>query len=123
MKSLIYMVLLVMPSCLWRTGILDVCYKTEMKRRFYLLVKKKVYKIKKKGGEKANIISLVEIGIAGSMAGSVMAFLNCPIELLKVKLQTQDPKGIIAANGKHEPAVSCFFLKKKVAILIFIFAV
>jgi solute carrier family 25 carnitine/acylcarnitine transporter 20/29 len=40
------------------------------------------------------------------MAGSVMAFLNCPIELLKVKLQTQDPKGFIGANGKHEPAVS-----------------
>jgi hypothetical protein len=42
------------------------------------------------------------------MAGSVMAFLNCPIELLKVKLQTQDPKGFIGANGKHEPAVSKF---------------
>lgn len=42
------------------------------------------------------------------MAGSVMAFLNCPIELLKVKLQTQDPKGFIVANGKHEPAVSKF---------------
>lgn len=51
---------------------------------------------------------IVEIGVAGSMAGSVMAFLNCPIELLKVKLQTQDPKGIIV-NGKHEPAVSLTF--------------
>lgn len=52
----------------------------------------------------------VEIGVAGSMAGSVMAFLNCPIELLKVKLQTQDPKGFVNASGKHEPAVSrCFF--------------
>lgn len=51
---------------------------------------------------------LVEIGVAGSMAGSVMAFLNCPIELLKVKLQTQDPKGFIGANGKLEPAVSKF---------------
>lgn len=40
------------------------------------------------------------------MAGSVMAFLNCPIELLKVKLQTQDPKGFVNASGKHEPAVS-----------------
>lgn len=40
------------------------------------------------------------------MAGSVMAFLNCPIELLKVKLQTQDPKGVIGINGKLEPPVS-----------------
>jgi solute carrier family 25 carnitine/acylcarnitine transporter 20/29 len=40
------------------------------------------------------------------MAGSVMAFLNCPIELLKVKLQTQDPKGFVNARGNHEPAVS-----------------
>lgn len=49
---------------------------------------------------------VVEIGVAGSMAGSVMAFLNCPIELLKVKLQTQDPKGVLGANGKLEAPVS-----------------
>ncbi|KAI7896209.1 mitochondrial carrier domain-containing protein [Mucor mucedo] len=48
-------------------------------------------------------LSIVEIGLAGSMAGSVMAFLNCPIELLKVKLQTQDPKGVIGLSGKLEP--------------------
>ncbi|KAI8378532.1 mitochondrial carrier domain-containing protein [Blakeslea trispora] len=47
-------------------------------------------------------LSIAEIGIAGSMAGSVMAFLNCPIELLKVKLQTQDPKGFIGMKGKLE---------------------
>jgi len=29
------------------------------------------------------------MGVAGSMAGGVMAFVNCPVELLKVKLQTQ----------------------------------
>lgn len=34
-----------------------------------------------------------------------MAFLNCPIELLKVKLQIQDPKGVIGLNGKLEPPV------------------
>ncbi|KAI8342196.1 mitochondrial carrier domain-containing protein [Choanephora cucurbitarum] len=48
-------------------------------------------------------LSIAEMGIAGSMAGSVMAFLNCPIELLKVKLQTQDPKGVIGLKGKLEP--------------------
>ncbi|KAI8883981.1 mitochondrial carrier [Backusella circina FSU 941] len=53
-------------------------------------------------GDEKKALSIVEIGIAGSLAGSVMAFLNCPIELLKVKLQTQDPKGVIGANGKLE---------------------
>ncbi|KAF1800620.1 mitochondrial carrier domain-containing protein [Mucor lusitanicus] len=47
-------------------------------------------------------LSILEIGVAGSMAGSVMSFLNCPIELLKVKLQTQDPKGVINMHGKLE---------------------
>lgn len=54
-------------------------------------------------GDSKKVLSIVEIGLAGSMAGSVMAFLNCPIELLKVKLQTQDPKGVIGVNGKLEP--------------------
>lgn len=53
-------------------------------------------------GDDQKVLSIVEIGIAGSMAGSVMAFLNCPIELLKVKLQTQDPKGFVGANGQLE---------------------
>ncbi|KAI8070654.1 mitochondrial carrier domain-containing protein [Gilbertella persicaria] len=48
-------------------------------------------------------LSIAQVGMAGSMAGSVMAFLNCPIELLKVKLQTRDPKGVIGVNGKLEP--------------------
>ncbi|KAI8639562.1 mitochondrial carrier domain-containing protein [Parasitella parasitica] len=55
-------------------------------------------------GDEKRVLSIIEIGVAGSIAGSVMAFLNCPIELLKVKLQTQDPKGFVGANGKHEPA-------------------
>lgn len=58
------------------------------------------------GGDTNKVLSLAEIGIAGSMAGTVMAFFNCPIELLKVKLQTQDPAGIIGVNGKLEPPVS-----------------
>jgi len=28
--------------------------------------------------------------LAGSLAGGVMALVNCPIELLKVRLQVQD---------------------------------
>lgn len=35
-----------------------------------------------------------------------MAFFNCPVELLKVKLQTQSAAGVIGANGKLEPPVS-----------------
>lgn len=52
---------------------------------------------------------LVEIGMAGGLAGTVMAFFNCPIELLKVKLQVQDPAGVIGPTGKLEPAVSMAF--------------
>ncbi|KAI8989294.1 mitochondrial carrier domain-containing protein [Pilobolus umbonatus] len=55
-------------------------------------------------GDPTKLLSLTEIGLAGSMAGIVMAFFNCPIEFLKVKLQTQDPAGIINAQGKLEPA-------------------
>ena len=42
-----------------------------------------------------------------------MAFLNCPIELLKVKLQTQNPNGFINTQGTHEPAVSRIKKKKE----------
>ncbi|KAF9385895.1 hypothetical protein CPC16_007793 [Podila verticillata] len=41
------------------------------------------------GGDETKTLSLVQMGVAGSMAGGVMAFVNCPVELLKVKLQTQ----------------------------------
>lgn len=58
--------------------------------------------------DEKKVLSIVEIGLAGSMAGSVMAFLNCPIELLKVKLQIQDPKGVIGIGGKLEPPVSFY---------------
>ncbi|KAL0076048.1 mitochondrial carrier domain-containing protein [Phycomyces blakesleeanus] len=54
------------------------------------------------GNDPNKTLSLLEIGIAGSMAGTVMAFFNCPIELLKVKLQTQDPRGVVNAMGKLE---------------------
>lgn len=54
-------------------------------------------------------INVVEIGMAGGLAGTVMAFFNCPIELLKVKLQVQDPAGVIGPTGKLEPAVSITF--------------
>ncbi len=36
-------------------------------------------------------LSLAKVAAAGSMAGVVMAFVNCPIELVKVRLQIQDP--------------------------------
>ncbi|GJJ77147.1 solute carrier family 25 (mitochondrial carnitine/acylcarnitine transporter), member 20/29 [Entomortierella parvispora] len=41
------------------------------------------------GGDEKKTLTLFQIGSAGSMAGGVMAFVNCPVELLKVKLQTQ----------------------------------
>ncbi|KAI7880242.1 mitochondrial carrier [Lichtheimia hyalospora FSU 10163] len=55
-------------------------------------------------GDETKELSLIEIGMAGGLAGTVMAFFNCPIELLKVKLQVQDPAGVIGPTGKLEPA-------------------
>ncbi|CAO3569782.1 unnamed protein product [Mortierella alpina] len=58
------------------------------------------------GGDETKKLSLFQIGCAGSMAGGVMAFVNCPVELLKVKLQTQykPPAGAIpAAVGAIKP--------------------
>ncbi|GAB5592025.1 hypothetical protein Unana1_06925 [Umbelopsis nana] len=55
------------------------------------------------GNDPHKQLSLGEIGIAGLGAGFVMAFFNCPVELLKVKLQTQSAAGVIGANGKLEP--------------------
>ncbi|KAI7867813.1 mitochondrial carrier domain-containing protein [Spinellus fusiger] len=54
------------------------------------------------GGGPNKVLSLPQVGLAGSMAGTVMSFFNCPIELLKVKLQTQDPRGIIGISGQLE---------------------
>ncbi|KAF9091614.1 hypothetical protein BGX29_011593 [Mortierella sp. GBA35] len=49
------------------------------------------------GGDESKKLSIFQIGCAGSMAGGVMAFVNCPVELLKVKLQTQYKPAIGAA--------------------------
>jgi hypothetical protein len=54
-----------------------------------------------------NVYLVGEIGLAGMGAGFVMSFFNCPVELLKVKLQTQSAAGVMGANGQLEPAVSC----------------
>lgn len=35
-------------------------------------------------------LPLSKVALAGGMSGVVMAFVNCPIELLKVRLQVQD---------------------------------
>jgi len=34
-------------------------------------------------------LSLTQIGVAGALSGGVMSLLNCPVELLKVRLQVQ----------------------------------
>lgn len=46
-------------------------------------------KLLEDGDEEAGM-SLWRIGLAGSMAGAMMALVNCPVELLKVRLQIQD---------------------------------
>lgn len=40
-------------------------------------------------GDDGAPLSLSRLALAGGLAGSVMALLNCPIELLKVRLQVQ----------------------------------
>lgn len=35
---------------------------------------------------------LDRVGLAGSLSGIVMATVNCPVELLKIRLQVQDHK-------------------------------
>ncbi|CAG8763099.1 33326_t:CDS:2 [Gigaspora margarita] len=42
-----------------------------------------------RGGDTSRPLSLRETGMAGALTGSVMAFVNTPVELLKVQLQTQ----------------------------------
>lgn len=38
-------------------------------------------------------VRVERVSVAGGMAGALMAFVNCPVELLKVRLQTQDRAG------------------------------
>ncbi|RIB05543.1 mitochondrial carrier domain-containing protein [Gigaspora rosea] len=57
-----------------------------------------------RGGDTTRPLSLRETGMAGALTGSVMAFFNTPVELLKVQLQTQknNPayKGVFDAAAK-----------------------
>ncbi|KAG0220444.1 mitochondrial carrier domain-containing protein [Mortierella sp. GBAus27b] len=58
------------------------------------------------GGDEKKTLSILEVGIAGSMAGGVMSFVNCPVELLKVKLQTQyGPAAGVVATAAVKGAV------------------
>ncbi|CAG8667485.1 6421_t:CDS:10, partial [Acaulospora morrowiae] len=41
------------------------------------------------GGDTTRTLSLREVGASGALTGAVMAFINTPVELLKVQLQTQ----------------------------------
>ncbi|KAI7833653.1 mitochondrial carrier domain-containing protein [Kickxella alabastrina] len=50
-------------------------------------------------------LTLNQKAMAGGLAGGVMSFLNCPVELLKVKLQTQSA---IAAVAGHKPYTGVF---------------
>ncbi|CAJ0748616.1 18172_t:CDS:2, partial [Entrophospora sp. SA101] len=50
-------------------------------------------------GDSTRSLTLNEIAKAGALTGVVMSFVNCPVELLKVKLQTQYDQP--AANKKY----------------------
>ncbi|KAJ1970768.1 hypothetical protein H4R35_005669 [Dimargaris xerosporica] len=53
----------------------------------------------------SNPLSLGQYALAGGLAGGVMAFFNCPIELLKVKLQVQY-RGQPAAGSSSSAAAA-----------------
>lgn len=42
--------------------------------------------------EKSHDSQLLRVALAGSLSGAVMSVVNCPVELLKVRLQVQDSK-------------------------------
>nr|CAG8567102.1 2604_t:CDS:2 [Entrophospora candida] len=42
-----------------------------------------------KGDDPTRSLTLIEVAKAGALTGIAMSFVNCPMELLKVKLQTQ----------------------------------
>ncbi|KAJ1987377.1 hypothetical protein GGI25_005782 [Coemansia spiralis] len=50
-------------------------------------------------------LTIGQKAVAGGLAGGVMSFLNCPVELLKVKLQTQ--YGSAGTSG-HKPYTGVF---------------
>ncbi|KAJ2742902.1 hypothetical protein GGI20_004143 [Coemansia sp. BCRC 34301] len=53
-------------------------------------------------------LTLGQKAMAGGLAGGVMSFLNCPVELLKVKLQTQYGSAMAAAATGHKPYSGVF---------------
>lgn len=55
-------------------------------------------------GNSTEPLTLSQKAVAGGMAGGVMSFLNCPVELLKVKLQTQYGD----AKPGHKPYTGVF---------------
>ncbi|ORX78949.1 mitochondrial substrate carrier family protein [Basidiobolus meristosporus CBS 931.73] len=59
------------------------------------------------GGE-AKPLTLSQIAVAGGLAGSVMSFINCPVELLKVKLQVQSNAVANGVAGAVKPYSGVF---------------
>ncbi|KAL1920319.1 uncharacterized protein VTP21DRAFT_1465 [Calcarisporiella thermophila] len=60
------------------------------------------------GGDESRVLSLAEITLAGGLAGSVMAFANCPVELLKVKLQAQNTMPVSEIRGTpYKGVIDC----------------
>ncbi|ORX99433.1 mitochondrial carrier [Basidiobolus meristosporus CBS 931.73] len=53
-------------------------------------------------------LTLTQITVAGGMAGSVMSFINCPVELLKVKLQVQSNAVATGAADAVKPYTGVF---------------
>ncbi|KAJ2513357.1 hypothetical protein GGI11_004431 [Coemansia sp. RSA 2049] len=52
-------------------------------------------------------LTVSQKAIAGGLAGGVMSFLNCPVELLKVKLQTQYGAAATPGHRPYTGVVNC----------------
>ncbi|KAJ2833654.1 hypothetical protein GGI24_000756 [Coemansia furcata] len=52
-------------------------------------------------------LTLGQKAMAGGLAGGVMSFLNCPVELLKVKLQTQYASVAVAGHKPYTGVFNC----------------
>lgn len=55
-------------------------------------------------------LQLDRVALAGSLSGVVMAGVNCPVELLKVRLQVQDHKNRVNLVGLYTHYIICFYL-------------
>ncbi|KAJ2777039.1 hypothetical protein H4R18_005355 [Coemansia javaensis] len=58
-------------------------------------------------GDSREPLGIGQKTLAGGLAGGVMSFLNCPVELLKVRLQTQTSMAPVAGHKPYTGVFNC----------------